>query len=102
MPNTKLHSARSAVGLIGQGLELTDECVFGAWHQYRKIPHALNSSTFPPPRVCRSVITGIEEECVLTGYSVDGFQGSEYAHSSDGGEIDVLEIKGVFHHPERK
>jgi len=39
--------------------------------------------------------------CLLTGYSVDGFERSEYTHCSDGGEVDVLEIKGVFHHPEK-
>ncbi len=40
--------------------------------------------------------------CLLTGYSVDGFERSEYTHCSDGGEVDVLDIKGVFNYPEKK
>lgn len=39
--------------------------------------------------------------CLLTGYSVDGFERSKYTHCSDGGEVDVLEIKGVFNYPEK-
>lgn len=40
--------------------------------------------------------------CLLTGYSVDGFERSEYTHCSDGGEVNVLDIKGVFNYPEKK
>ncbi len=54
------------------------------------------------PEVCRTQIFWGKCVCLLTGYSVDGFERSEYTHCSNGGEVDVLDIKGVFNYPEKK
>lgn len=38
----------------------------------------------------------------LTGHTVDGFEGPQDTHSADGGQVDVLKVQRVLHHPVEK
>lgn len=39
---------------------------------------------------------------LLTGHTVDGFEGPQDAHSADGRQVDVLEVQGVLDHPAKR
>lgn len=38
----------------------------------------------------------------LTGHTVDGFEGPQDAHGTDGRQVDVLEVQGVLDHPAKR